>query len=510
MNKLPRKAFLKNVGWMAFALTNLPQLLRGGGVTPPAIPTLPDTSTWKRPETFPGALPDAVPTGIIDLHCHPSLKMYLLNKHMWRRHHPIAGPNIVHMQEDLHQLHFGFVKGMIAAHYLPEGAIERQWDTVKRLYPLLSRLLRSFTQKLEHEDATNFSQINNMIDILEEQLTRTNQLQKDIKFVIARSYPEFQQALQQPGVIPVAHAIEGAHALGRHFPISVKRQKDQKEHPENYRPMAAAGADGKGIDPAPYLRNLEALHQRGVCLMTLAHFFRNDLVNPVDGVSPDGKKIPGMAWQFTPDQDRPLSPVGRAVVQRMLDIGMIVDLTHSTPTARADIFRMNRAGNRQREKENKTPRPLVFTHTGAQQIYEYYDQGHYPFYKYYDASDSEIDQICECDGTIGVLAENFWLVGADTHLRKEFRPGQFRYGIPYIIETMKYINSKTRSRDYSNVSIGTDFDGLADAPKDLYKPSQLGDLIDALKNDPEISAEEVGRIVRQNAQRVLEYGWGNR
>src|ERR1700753_3294083 len=35
--------------------------------------------------------------GIIDLHCHPSLKIYLLNKKIWLRHHPWPGPNMIHM-----------------------------------------------------------------------------------------------------------------------------------------------------------------------------------------------------------------------------------------------------------------------------------------------------------------------------------------------------------------------------------------------------------------------------
>ena len=499
MKKLQRKEFLKKLCLAAFAATNLPQLLRGSEIFAAAEPQ------QQQQDNILLSL-DPNRDGIVDLHCHPSLGMYLLNKHMWRRHFPVRGSNLTHMQIDVHQLSSGFVKGMIAAHYLPEAAIKRQWNTVKTILPVVNRVLRRFINKLEHEDATNFTQINCMIDILESQITRTNQVQKDIKFVIACSYPEFLQAMQQPGVIPVAHAIEGAHALGRSFPVSVKGRRKKKERPDQYHMMAAAD-DDKNIDPAPYLRNLELLHKRGVCLMSLAHFFKNDLVYPVDGISPDGKILPGMSWQYTPDQDRPLSMVGRSVVQRMLDIGMIVDLTHSAPAARRDVLEINRTSNILRVRDGLKPRPIVFTHTGAQQIYKYYDQGHYPYYKYYDASDEEIHLISECDGTIGVLPENFWLVGADSHMRKEFRPGQFRDGISYIIQTMKYINSKTRKKDFSNISIGTDFDGLADAPGDLHKPSQLGALIDALKSDPEITEEQVRWITCENALRVMENGW---
>ena len=188
----------------------------------------------------------------------------------------------------------------------------------------------------------------------------------------------------------------------------------------------------------------------------------------------------------------------------MLIDGIIVDLTHSTPGCRRDVFLINRELN----KNRKVPRPLTFTHVGAQVIYDYYDQGHYPYYKYYNVSDEEIDWISECNGVIGVIAENFWLVGADTHLKKEFPPKQFENCIPYMIETMKYINSKTRSKDYCNIGIGTDFDGLADNSKDLYLNSQVSNLIKAMQLDGEFTDKQIEKITRTNALRLMETGWG--
>jgi microsomal dipeptidase-like Zn-dependent dipeptidase len=439
--------------------------------------------------------------GIIDLHCHPSLKMYLLGKKFWRNHHPGPGENDLAMQVDLRQLRSGYVKGMIATHYLVEAATEREWDLLKHLWPLLSRWFRRFTGKFEHEDETNVNQVKQMICILNNQIENTNRIQQDIQFVIARNYQDFNNALNA-GQFPIAHAVEGAHALGRNLAVSEERRR-QLGGVEKM----AAGHDLSG--PSAYLQNLEDLHRQGVCMMTLSHFFRNDLAYPVDGISPHSKRIPGMAWQYTPDKDHRLTPIGRSVVRRMLEIGMIVDITHTTPATRQEVFEITRSFNIERERQNKRKRPVIFSHAGAQQVFEYYDQGNFTFYKYYDASDEEIAAISECNGVIGVLAENFWLVGADTHTKEKFLPAQFRYGIPYIIETIKYINSKTKDKQFDNVAIGTDFDGLADAPKDLYAPAQLGDLIAAMKGDPDIPNEYIPKILSGNARRVLQDGWGD-
>ena len=48
-----------------------------------------------------------------------------------------------------------------------------------------------------------------------------------------------------------------------------------------------------------------------------------------------------------------------------------------------------------------------------------------------------------------------------------------------MLETIDYIRTKTGN--YDNIAIGSDFDGLADEPEDLYKPSQFVNLIRAPK-----------------------------
>jgi len=435
--------------------------------------------------------------GIVDLHCHPSLKMYLWNKKIWKHSHASRGMNLVAMQYTVDELASGNVKGFLATHYLVEAALTRESALLKNLLPWIKRFGLGLADKVEHEDYRNIDQIHGMMDLLESQIKTANQKQDKVQFVIARNFAEFEQALRQ-SKIPLAHAIEGSHALGRNFPLTRKRN----EEPRQTKPQNDQEECVVPLDPNAYLRNLEDLRNRGVCLMSLSHFFRNDLVFPIEGISPDGKNMLKFYWTYTPDQDLPLTDIGKIVVSKMLDFGMIVDLTHSTPRARKDVFELNR----KRRDEGKKMRPLTFTHTGAKQIFEKYEvcnQNAYDNYKFYDACDEEIDWICECDGTIGIIPENFWLIGCDPALNH----GEYKNGIDYMVETIEYINKRTRTKNYENISIGTDFDGLADAPKDLYKPSQLNKLTDVLR--AKIGDDNTRKITSENALRLLRYGWGN-
>jgi microsomal dipeptidase-like Zn-dependent dipeptidase len=457
---------------------------------------------------------------IVDLHCHPSLKMYLWQEHLWARHFPSPGDNPIVMQIDTRELGHGYVKGMLGAHYLLEAASVKQWNLLRGLYPWIKHLWHSLANKIEHEDASNFTQINIMIDTLENQVYLCNQRQEVIQFVVARNFADFKRIADTPGQIAIAHAIEGGHALGRKFPISEKRKQLFQDHPARKHAfgVAPANVSAEDAEAFPYIRNLEALHARGVCLMTIVHFFANDLAHPTEGVSADEKKKVGFPWNYDPDRDNlGLKAVGIAVVRHMLKIGMIVDLTHSTPACRRDAFGIAREVNAERKAKGLDLRPLAFTHVGLQSIFMKYD--HRPElqnYKFYDIDPEEISAISECEGIMGVVPENFWLVGAD---RKEqgagIEPGNYRDGIQYIVETMVAINELTIRKDFSNIGIGTDFDGLADAPRDLFAPRQLGALIEAIHTKvrtlPGMTDQAANDIVRAitsgNAYRVLERGW---
>jgi len=110
---------------------------------------------------------------------------------------------------------------------------------------------------------------------------------------------------------------------------------------------------------------------------------------------------------------------------------------------------------------------------------------------------------------MGVIPENFWLVGSNSKPDIDEVSVNPHLGIPYVIETMKYLNSKSPGKqEFDNIAIGTDFDGLATNPKDLYLNRQLADLVDAMKKDKAFKPEYIAKIMYGNARRVLVNGWG--
>ena len=131
--------------------------------------------------------------------------------------------------------------------------------------------------------------------------------------------------------------------------------------------------------------------------------------------------------------------------------------------------------------------------------------GHYSAFKFMGATDEEIMKIKACDGVIGIVGENYWLTGNDNHTSST-KTRHYKDGIKYIVETIKHIYSVTKS--YETISIGSDFDGFANAPRDFKNPRYFKNLVEALKKE-NMTDKDINAITHQNALRVLEMGWGN-
>src|SRR6266498_1031810 len=273
----------------------------------------------------------------IDMHCHPSLKFYLWGKRIWKHHPSKKGSNILNMQVDVKKVLSGNVKGLLAAHYLPEKGLVQQSKKLHKLIAILQFFAPVLNTKIEQGTSANFEQLSVMLDEFEEQVEIANnklgikKTRKDL-IKIARSYEEFENNINA-GIISIAQTIEGSHALGR---------------------------DMSGNSGEKYLTNLDRLFERGICLITLAHYFQNDLCFPVESMPPWDKAKLKFRWRYNPESDdKPLTSIGRSIVVRMLEKGMIVDITHLTPCARKEVFLINEMFNR----------PIVFSHAGVQGLF---------------------------------------------------------------------------------------------------------------------------------------------
>ncbi len=252
------------------------------------------------------------------------------------------------------------------------------------------------------------------------------------------SVQELDELLNQPGERPIAviHNVEGAHAL-----------------------------DGD-------LDNLEILADRGVAYMTLAHFYANEAVNPVFPFPESVQKL----GCFSGDRNMALGlePFGEEIIEKMIELGVLLDIAHCTPVARRQIYDIvNRRA------------PIIASHVGAFAINP----------SPYNLTDEEIRFIADGGGVVAVIFMNYWLM-----------PHETRRGINFIAHT---INHFVNVGGVDCVAIGTDFDGFTDPPDDLKDAGELPKLTQRLIAEG-YTQGEIEKIWGGNALRALREGWGRK
>lgn len=390
----------------------------------------------------------------IDMHCHPTLKHYLFGYSVFREPFGRKDNDYANIAVTQPAMVQGDVQVVMAAHHLPEKNILTDWRLVHFSLPLFGLFINKYIEKVEKGDP--FQQTLDMIDDFEQLFAGHTEA------VVAHNMAELQLALQGNKKIFI-HTIEGGHSLGR----------------------------GKNNDE--YAGRMEQLKQKGVAMLTLSHFYPNDITSPVEGIPPNTKKILGM--DYTPPSGAPLSAAGQAIVRQLLDKGILIDLTHTNPQARKEVFEINQA-------RGAGARPIVFSHVGVRALF---NDTHHPEFALMAPDDSEIRAIQACNGVIGIIFMNYWLTGKD----ERFLSGR-DYGLDYVINSIRYIRELTGSFDH--IAIGTDFDGMTDPPDDCYQTSMLGEFSNRfLQVIGEMggTAADAEKITGGNVLRVLKDGWGS-
>jgi len=190
--------------------------------------------------------------------------------------------------------------------------------------------------------------------------------------------------------------------------------------------------------------NLDKLYAAGFRMAGLAHFFDNDVAGSMHGLKKYG-----------------LTALGRRVVPRMEEMGMIVDIAHCSRTCVADILKIAR-------------RPVVSSHGGVQATCKVNR----------NLDDDQIRGVAATGGLIGI---GYWDAAiCDTS------PAS-------IAKAMKHVRDLV---GIQHVALGSDYDGGTTVRFDTSKLVQVTQaLIDAGFTDDEIRAAMGG-----NAIRVLRAG----
>jgi len=283
---------------------------------------------------------------IVDVHAHPSLKVFLFRRALTRRLRAYRAYNPLKLRTDFKKLKEGGVDVLLSSVYAPEREIIDDC-----IYLKLLRFLMPFTyRKVFCWD--RFDVTWHILDLMEEQVRQTGQGGGPVARM-AFSVRELDEILGQGAERPIAvvHSVEGAHSL-----------------------------DGK-------LKNLKRLFDRGVAYLTLAHFYENAAVHPVFPYPEDVQRLG--CFPYGGDLTRGLTEFGEQVVEAMIEMGMIVDVAHCTPPARRRIYEL--VGNRA---------PIIASHVGAYEINP----------SPYNLNDWEIKKVADSGGLVGVIFMNYWLM----------------------------------------------------------------------------------------------------
>lgn len=192
------------------------------------------------------------------------------------------------------------------------------------------------------------------------------------------------------------------------------------------------------------LANLDKLHAAGFRMAGLAHFFDNDVAGSMHGVRKGG-----------------LTPLGRQVVARMEQLGMIVDIAHSSHQAVTEVLAMAK-------------RPVVSSHGGVQATCKVNR----------NLTDDEIRGVARTGGVVGI---GYW----DAALCST-APEAIARAIAHVRDLV----------GIDHVGLGSDFDG---AVTTSFDTAQLVAVTQALV-DRGFSEGDIRKVMGGNVLRVIRAG----
>ncbi len=359
---------------------------------------------------------------LTDVHTHPSLKLWMYDYSLERSTTSPKGFNPLTFRQDLDSLEEGGMGVVWATHYVPEVELLQNSFLVRNV----ARLARVYDKLTS---GTPFERLLEMMDYLEEEIEKNSD-----RAELAKSVEDVRR-IRKEGKIAFVHTVESGHVL-----------------------------EGD-------LDNLDKLAERGVAYLTLDHFYPNDIAANVDFL-PDQPLINLLNFDTQTEGQEPLKDFGRKVLDRLGELNIFPDVSHTSPASRKRIF-----------EELDDSVPVVASHIGVKEVHPY--KG--------NLSDEEIRKIADRDGAIGVILYTHWLDPED--------PDDC---LSPVWKTIKHIHEVTNSWDH--IMIGTDFDGFTEAPANITEASQLGKITQMLL-DKGLSEENILKILGKNSMRVLEKGW---
>jgi microsomal dipeptidase-like Zn-dependent dipeptidase len=262
-------------------------------------------------------------------------------------------------------------------------------------------------------------------------------LAADASFVLARNPEQLERAHADSDKVGVFHCVEGAQAVGG--------------------------------DAA----NVRRLAESGVAYMTVAHLFFRGAATCSNALP----KFPDSIFNWlNPQPDAVgLTPLGRDIVEALLESGIIVDVTHASEHAQRDIFDV---------AAHYPDRPIISSHNSVRRIADYG----------LNLSDDTVRRIVESGGVVGIIMFGHWLLpkGSDQ-----------KAGLSDVCRVVDALHDVTGS--YDAIAIGTDLDGFITPVEGFASFASADAFANALAD--RFGSEVSDRLLFGNALRVLRDGW---
>ena len=197
------------------------------------------------------------------------------------------------------------------------------------------------------------------------------------------------------------------------------------------------------------IERVDEMYARGVRMAALLWNYENSLGFPN---SPDAR-----------EHAKPLKPFGREAVERMNELGIIVDVSHLSEGGFWDVADISR-------------KPFIASHSCARALCDHSR----------NLTDAQLRAVAEHGGIVGVNFNSGFLNG-----REDYTPNAD------IIRHMDYIRQKA---GIESVALGSDFDGI-DCALELRDCAGLPSLAGAMESV--FTDDEIDLISSKNALRVL-------
>jgi microsomal dipeptidase-like Zn-dependent dipeptidase len=238
-----------------------------------------------------------------------------------------------------------------------------------------------------------------------------------------------------------------------------------------------------GNDPAEVQANARELADRGVAYITVAHlFFRQVATN-----APALPFLPDVIYNrvFPQDGSEGLTPLGRDLVEAMIDEGILVDLTHMRAESIRDVFALLDA------RDPAGEIPVMATHMA---------------YRFggleYSFDDGTVQRVAARGGLLGLIMCQHYISSGLSDVKETFEGS-----VDALCRHIDKIHDLTNS--YDHIGIGSDLDGyIKPALPGLEHQGRMADLQRALTD--RYGAAVAQQIAGDNALRILRTQWGRK